>query len=267
MILNKSFCLNFTSDPIFNTGGYTSSDGSSFSLSLDKPVQIPKNAISCYLETLDATIWYVQPNISAALNNNIFAFIYNGVTYTTAIRDGIYSLDGLNEYLSKYFSSLGFNSNLLNIAGDYSTQKTIITFNDTNLQINFTLSTIRSVLGFNSAIVPAVIQPTGYFVYSDNEARFNTINNFYISSSLVSIGLPLNNTNGSVIAKIPITPNSVGRQIIYQPMVPIKITCDELIGKTINNINFRLLDDQFRPAPTVGESYTFVIRLSYDMIL
>jgi len=267
MILNKSFCLNFTSDPNFNNGGYTSPDGSTFNLSLDTPIHIPKNALSCYLETLDATIWYVQPNISTALVNNTFVFIYNGVTYNTVIQDGIYSLDGLNEYLSKYFLSLGFRSNLLVISGDYSTQKTIITFNDTNLQIDFNNSTIRSVLGFNPAIVPAVIQPIDYFVYSDTEARFNTINNFYISSSLVSVGLSLNNTNNSIIAKIPITPNSVGRQIIYQPMVPIKINCSELVGKTINNITFRLLDDQFRSAPTVGESYTFVIRLSYDMAL
>ena len=89
----------------------------------------------------------------------------------------------------------------------------------------------------------------------------------YISSSFVSVGLPLNNSNNGIIAKIPITPNSVGRQIIYQPMVPIKISADELIGKTINNITFRLLDDKFRNAPTIGEAYTFVIRLSYDMTL
>jgi hypothetical protein len=258
--------LNFTSDPAFNNG-YISPDGSTFNISLNTPLRIPKNALSCYLETIDATIWYVQPNISTALINNTFVFIYNGNTYNVVIQDGIYSLDGLNEYLSKYFLSLGFKSNLLVISGDYSTQKTIITYNDTNLQIDFTQSTIRSVLGFNPAIVPAVIQPVDYYVYSDTEAKFNTINNFYIASSLLSVGLPLNNSNNSIIAKVNITPNSVGRQIIYQPQVPIKISCDELIGKTIQNISFSLLDDKFRPAPTLGESYTFVIRISYDIAI
>lgn len=266
MILNKSFCLNFTSDQTFSNG-YISPDGSTFNISLNTPLHIPKSALSCYIETIEATIWYVQPNISTALVNNTFTFIYNSVTHTVVIQDGIYSLDNLNDYISKFCVSLGFRSNLIVITGDYSTQKTVITFGDTNLQIDFNNSTLRSVLGFNAGIVPATIQPIDYYVYSDTEARFNTINNFYISSSIVSVGLPLNNSNNGIIAKIPITPNSVGRQIIYQPMVPIKISADELIGKTINNINFRLLDDKFRPAPTIGEAYTFVIRLSYDMTL
>ena len=266
MILNKSFCLNFTSDPTFNNG-YISPDGSTFNISLNTPMSIPKSAISCYIETIEATIWYVQPNISNALMNNTFTFIYNSVSHTIVIQDGIYSLENLNDYISKYCVSLGYRSNLLVITGDYSTQKTIITYGDTNLQINFNNSTVRTVLGFNAGIVPATIQPTDYFVYSDTEAKFNTINGFYISSSMVSTGLPLNNSNNGIISKISITPNSVGRQIIYQPMVPIKINCDELIGKTINNINFRLLDDKFRNAPTLGESFTFVVRLSYDMVL
>jgi len=204
ILIKKIKCYTFTNDPKLGALS-VSPDGSFFNVQLDNPIVVPKGTVSCTVDVIAANIWYVQPNISATLGNNNFTYIFNGISYTILIPDGLYSLEALNSLLSKDFLSKGFNPSLINLTGDYSTQKVIMTFSETNTQVNFNVThSIRTVLGFNSVIVPATIQPANYFVYSNSEAKFNTINNFYIKSSLVSDGLPVNNTTYGIIASVPI---------------------------------------------------------------
>ncbi len=267
-IYKKSLALTLTNDEKLGALAL-SPDGSRFNVSLDDPITIPKNCVYCELYAQACTVWYVTPNISLNLKNNNFTFIYNNVTYTIIFQDGLYSLDQVNDYISKYLISFGFRSNLLVLQGDYSTQKCVITFNDTNLQIDFTTqNSIRTVLGFNAGVYPPVIQPTNYFVYGDNEAKFNAINSFYIRSTILGGGgIPTNNVNVSAIVKIPIPPNSVGRQITYEPVNPVTIDASTMIGKTISNFEVQLIDDNFIPCETLGEKYTITIQINYYMPL
>jgi hypothetical protein len=267
ILIKKVKCLTFTSDPNLSALS-VSPDGSSFSVSLDTPIVIPKSAVSCAIDVISASIWYVTPNISQALSNNNFTYIYEGLSYSITIPDGLYSLEALNGLLSKDFLRLGFDPNLIVLTGDDSTQRCILTFTKTNTQVNFTVgNSVRTVLGFNPAIIPAAIQPANYFVYGDVEAKFNTINNFYIRSSLVSDGLPINNISAGIIASIPIPPNSVGRLINYSPNIPIRLDAPELVGKSTSNFSFQLLDDSLRPAPTLGEKYSFIMHIHYSILL
>ena len=267
ILIKKIKCYTFTNDPKLGALS-VSPDGSFFNVQLDNPIVVPKGTVSCTVDVIAANIWYVQPNISAALGNNNFTYIFNGVSYTIVIPDGLYSLEALNSLISKDFLSKGFNPSLINLSGDYSTQKVVITFSETNTQVNFNVAnSIRTVLGFNAAIVPATIQPANYFVYSNSEAKFNTINNFYIKSSLVSDGLPVNNTTYGIIASVPIPPNSAGRLINYAPNITTRIDTNELIGKSTSNFSFQLLDDSLRASPTVGEYYSLTLRITYNILI
>jgi hypothetical protein len=267
LLIKKVKCLTFTNDP--DLGALSiSPDGSQFSVQLDNPIVIPKGAVTCAIDVIGASVWYVQPNISVLLGNNNFTYIYNSDSYTLIIPDGLYSLEALNAIISRDFLSRGFDANLIILTGDDSTQRVIITFTQTNTQINFNVpNSVRTVLGFNADLVPAVIQPANYFVYGDNEAKFNTINNFYIRSSLVTDGMPINNTTFGIIAVVPIPPGSVGRLINYQPNIPVRIDTPELIGKSTSNFNFQLLDDSLRAAPTVGEKYSFILHIHYAILV
>lgn len=267
ILIKKVKSMTFSSNPALGALA-PSPDGSFFNVQLDNPITIPKAAVSCSIDIIAANIWYVQPNISMTLTNNNFTYIYNGISRTILIPDGLYSLENLNSIISKEFLSQGFDPSLINLSGDYSTQKVVMTFSDTNIQVNFNVAnSIRTVLGFNPGIVPAVIQPANYFVYGDEEANFNTINNFYIKSSLVTDGLPINNTTFGIIANIPIPPNSAGRLINYGPTITTKIDTNELIGKSTSNFYFQLLDDSLRAAPTVGEYFSFTLRITYDILV
>lgn len=267
ILIKKIKSMTFSSNPALGALA-PSSDGSFFNVQLDNPITIPKAAVSCSIDIIAASIWYVQPNISAALGNNNFTYIYNGISRTILIPDGLYSLENLNSIISKEFLSQGFDPSLINLSGDYSTQKVVMTFSDTNIQVNFNVAnSIRTVLGFNAGLVPAVIQPANYFVYGNTEAAFNTINNFYIKSSLANEGLAINSVSFNIIGNIPIPPNSAGRLINYAPTITTKVDTNELIGKSTSNFSFQLLDDSLRPAPTVGEFYSFTLRITYDILV
>jgi hypothetical protein len=267
VIVNKSITLTFTNNPALGAT-QISADGSQFSVSLDNPINIPKSAVSCTGEIISASVWYVQPNISTTLKNNNFTYIYNGDTYEVLIPDGLYSLDQLSSYISKKFLETGFDPSLITITGDDATQRTVLTFSQPNLYVNFDVTnSIRTVLGFNEEIVPSSPQAANYFQYSDTEAKFNSINNFYIRSNFTD-GIAINNTNFGILTTVPIpTTNSVGRQIQYQPNRPIIVNMPELVGKPLRNLTFQLIDDQLRPCPTLGEFYSFTLQINYSILL
>jgi len=99
--------------------------------------------------------------------------------------------------------------------------------------IDFTqANTIRTILGFNSQLVPAAPSTVvGENYESSVEAVFNRINFFYIRSSLVNNGLPINGVSGNIISQIPITAPP-GSQINYSPQNVIAIEARNLIGVT-----------------------------------
>ncbi len=266
ILVPKTLSYTFSSNPSLGATNI-SSDGSSFTINLNNAIFIPSSAVNCSLDVVSANIWYVQPNISVALGNNNFTYIYNAVSHSITIPDGLYSLENLNSYLSIQFVNSGYISNLIVLTGNQSTQQTVLTFNATNLQANFNVAnSVRTVLGFNATLVPLVIQAVGYSEFSPNIAAFNSINSFYIRSNIVSVGLPINNISNSIIAAIPITAEP-GNLNIYTPNIPIEINCSEIVGNPINTINVQLLDDSLRPAPTNGEYFSFILHIHYNILL
>ncbi len=267
VIVDKVQSYVFSSNPAIGAIN-KSLDGSSFSVALNNPISVPTGTVSCTLDAIAASIWNVSPNISAAFGNNKFYFSQAGTPYVVTITDGLYSLPQLNAFLGRFFVNNGLQKNLITFTGDESTQKSIITFNFVGTQIDFTqANTIRTILGFNSQIlplVPSVIQGENYT--SNTIAVFNRINSFFITSSLVNSGLPLNGTPGNIIAQIPITA-SPGSQINYQPQNVIEVSGRNLIGNSVQYVTFTLLDDQLRPVNTLGEYWSVTIHIHAKLLL
>jgi len=257
----------FSSDPALGAINI-SADGSEFTVAMNYPVVIPHGVVDCNVDVIAASIWNVSPNIAAAFGNNMFYFSQGGTPYVVTIADGLYSLPQLNNYLSRFFVNNGLQKNQIVFSGDESTQKTVVTFNYVGTQIDFTQpNTIRTILGFNSQLlppVPSAIQGENYT--SDTIATFNRINSFYVKSNLVNQGLPLNGTPGNIIAQIPITA-APGSQINYSPQNVISVGARNLIGKTMQSVTFTLLDDKLRNVNTLGEYWSITLHIHMQLLL
>lgn len=244
-----------------------SADGSTFQITLYDPISIPKGAVNCKAGVVSAAIWNTSYNIAAAYGNNRFEFttsVAPANTYTWTIPDGLYSVAGLNGYLSSQFVNTGLPANLITLSGDMATQKSIITFLTSGDSINFTIAnSIREVLGFDAAIITA--PSANYSFYSDNTAQFNRINSFIISSNLVSRGIPVNSNSQGIIGTVPIS-MPPGSQIAYSPQNVVWFSAKELIGQNKLNMRFSLLDQDLRPVQVV-DPYSFTLVIEYTILL
>jgi hypothetical protein len=265
-ILKKKFTMFFSSDTA--TGAKNvSQDGSEFSVQLNNPLTIPANCLDCSLSVIQANIWNVSPNISADFGNNVFAFVVAETPYSFVIPDGLYSLSGLNAYLSSQFSNLGLSSNVIVLSGDDATQKTILTFTGVSDRGDFTVAnSCRDVLGFDSRIAPPLpgAPSVGFNEFSDNPANFNRNNSYLITSNIVSGGIAINSTSANIIASVPITV-APGSQITYSPRNVLTFSGQELIGAIKNSFNFQLRNQSLEATPTQGELWSLVILFEYSI--
>ena len=264
-LLRKRFCTYYSSDA--TTGAQNvSADGSSFSVQLNAPLRIPASAVDCTISVLQASVWNTSPNIAASFGNNVFSFIVAETPYTIVIPDGLYSLSGLNAYLSSQFVNLGLAANSIVLSGDEATQRTVLTFSGIGDLVDFTVAnSVRLVLGFDARIAPVGGAPSvGFNEYSDNPAAFNRTNSFIITSDLVSDGIPINSTAANVLVNIPIDA-APGSQVNYAPQNPLPINATELIGAIKNQFSFQLRNQTLETIPTAGELYSLVIEFVYTI--
>jgi len=267
VIVKKILSYTFSSNT--STGATNiQNNGASFSVALNSPIYIPKGTIDCSVEVLQAEVWNTSPNIAAEFGNNLLSFTYSGVSYDFIIPDGLYGLTDLNTTISRLLANAALPSNLFLLSGDQSTQKTVITYTLSGVRIDFTVAnSIRTVLGFDSRLSPLAGNSTaGQSEFSDNTAVFNRINSFFVRSSMVNNGLPLNNVGSGIIAAIPIT-SPPGSQINYSPTNPIPVDASNLPGATLQFISFDLLDQDLRYVNTVGEDYSITLAIKYKILL
>lgn len=259
-MIQKSLSYFFSSDPA-NGAQNVSTDGSEFTVNLNTPLSLPRDAISATLEITQASIWNTSPNISPQFLNNLLRFQTAGVFYTITFPEGLYSLKGLENFIGLQLTNLQLSPALFVISGDESTQRTVITFENAGDQIDFTIAnSIREVLGFNSRVITAPINSFNEF--SDSPASFNRVNSYLIRSNIVGQGVPINNIGANIISQVPISV-APGSQINFSPRHPIPVSCHELVGYGKNIFTFTLSDQNLRPTPTSGEYWDFVMVLKY----
>ena len=245
-----------------------SADGSVFSVTLNSPIKIPKDALDCTVGVLQSAIWNTSYNIAAGFFNNNLRFTTTAApagSYNIVIPDGLYSVAGLNSFLSSQFVNLTLPANLITIGGNSATQKSIVTFLTNGDSIDFTFpNSVNTVLGFSAAVITA--PSANYSFFSTNTASFNRVNSYIIASNLVSAGIPVNSTSRGVIATVPISV-APGSQINYSPQNVVWFDAADLIGSQRSSLQFFLLDQDLRAAGTGGNTYSFTVNIKYHLYI
>lgn len=237
-----------------------SANGSSFSVSLEQPILIPKSAKYCWLVCQSAELWNTVPNILAGVNDKLYIDDSFGALVIT-IPEGLYSINLLNAEINRQIVESGRANDAIVIIGNNATQKTAIGVQEAGTQIDFTQSdTFREILGFESILITTTL--TNEIVDATNVAQFNVIDYFILHTDLVSRGLRINNKYTQAVAQVLIE-SPPGDQIIHQPQNPPEIPAQELIGSKRNFINVWLTDQNNRRVSTAGENYAMRLVIYY----
>lgn len=239
--------------------------GSSFTVFLDNELKIPSTAVMTTIEVDNATIWYNTPNIVQGVNDTLYVDD-NGTPYVVVIETGLYSIDALNDAINREIVNLGGDSNLIKLIGDESINKSIIQYNKVGVQIDFTQSnTFREILGFNSRLSPlAPSSIIGETDTGDNVAAFNQVEYYLIHSDIISKGFTLDNYESDVIARVLID-KTPGKQLLYNPDNPDKITANDLIKNPRSQLTFTLTDQNNNNIDTRGEYWSVKVIIEYEI--
>lgn len=264
MVKKYNYTLLVSSNPA--TGAINiSDDGSTFSVEMDRPLHIPKEASNIYVEVLNAEIWWNIPNIKIGVNDQ-FKITHLAVDYTITIPQGLYDVNTLNAKLNVLIFNATGVEDLIELIPDTSESKIIIQYNFATTQVDFTIAnSLREILGFNSSLVPLVPTTGQQFEIAPNVANFNQVNYFLIKApTLLSRGLNFNSVYSGIIARvlINVAPNS---QILYDPQNAYKISANELAGIDLTTLNFVLTDDQNRNVETQGEFWSMIFYIHYEV--
>ena len=272
MFVEHQIPIVFNSSP--DAGAFAiNKDGNEFSISLDNPINVPKDAVSCTIEVRGATVVYVMPNISAEIGNNVLQFTYTPASptvrqvYQIVLPDGLYSLDGLNNTLSRLFVDEGLPDDLIVFSPQTSTQTVVMTLTYAGTQVDFTVpNSINTIIGFDAEEYPQIAPSAtdGETFVSQDTAKFNRVSRFLISCDLVQEGIPTNNTGLQVISSIPITA-APGSTIYYAPFQPIEVDAGNLIGNPRNTIRVRLYDQLGRSVDVLNESWDVLVVIKYKL--
>jgi hypothetical protein len=263
-----------------------SADGSSFTYVANPPISIPRDANPVATVT-EANLFYTSPNVGPSFSNNTlrFALITSGsVTAGNAVLDehiltfdtGLYSLADLQEELSAFTNLKQIPDDCLSLVGHSPTQTVEIQFDvqGTGYGVIIYLSdanSIGSLLGFTAtdlvydrnSFAAADITEMAHFRGS-LAAKFDAIQLFLLRASIVSGSMSYDATgdpSGNVLAAL--TPDvSPGSMILYRPIHPSRIACDQMKGARTSSIRFSLTDNN-GAAVTISEAYTFRLVISW----
>ncbi len=255
------------SSDVINGAINKSSDGSTFDVQLEQPLQIPANAQNVTLEVQTATIWWTVPNILQGVNDKFRLLepgVNGGVLFDVFIPQGLYDLVGLAAAIEREVVAAGYTAGIFTFSGDTATQKVVITFNIANTEIDFTAAnTFRVILGFDSQVL-ANLAVLGKTFLADNVANFNVLEYFLMTTDLVDSGLRFNNTWNQIMARVYINV-APGSQIVYTPAWPAKSGCNKLRGRAVQTMHFTLTDQNNNLVNTAGEDYSAEIVIKYDL--
>lgn len=274
MLVPEEITLLVSSDP--NQGAQqTRTDGSSFSIQLDDPIFVPKDAKNITVAVEEATVWWTIPNILTGVNDKMF--IYGDDVSTAApqlwsitLPQGLYGVKEFNNTVqslleaagARVLDSGGLPLPLVVFTADNATQKLKIRFNYTNVYVDFAPAlTPYVILGFNQAqygpYAGAPVETLG-----PNVAEFNQVNYFLIHSDLVSQGIRFNNEYSQVVSQVLIDVLP-GSQIVSKPYNPSRINAKELGGSKRSTIRFWLTDESNNLVNTNGEYWSARMSIKY----
>ncbi len=246
-----------------------SSDGSSFQVELEQPLIVPRESKNCYITVQNSTAWWNIFNIVQGINDRIDVEYFDGiitVNHTITIEEGLYNLDHLTEEIGRELLANSLPQDLFVLVPDQSTQKTVIQFNYSGVQLD--LSIVRNfadLIGFNERLVPQAGQTIGVqYEKSDSIANFNTIDYLLIHSDIISRGIRINDRYQNVISQMFINV-APGSQIVDSPFNPPEIPAEELIGEKRTTIRFWLTDQNNNLVNTQHELFSCRLVIHYSL--
>lgn len=264
------FKLPFIFSSSSNSGAQNiSAEGSSFEVLLDRPLVVPREAKNCYITVQSVTAWWNIYNIQLGVNDRVDVEYFDGVltvNFTLTVEPGLYDLDHLSAEIGRELLANNVPQDLFILVPDQATQKSVIQFNYSGVQLDFTIGqTFREILGFDSRLVPLAAQTTGVqYEKSDNIANFNQIDYLLIHSDLVSRGIRINDKYTNTIAQLLIDV-APGSQIVSNPFNPPYIPCSELVGEKRKNLRFWMTDQDNNLVDTQGELFSCRLIVHYSL--
>ena len=267
MIIDRSTNYLFSSDPAAGAQNIND-DGNQFSVLLNDPISIPKEAVYCSIELVSAVVVNVMPNVSEEYGNNKIVFDHEAKTYDFTFPDGLYALEDINAFLARTFEENGLPADLFVFTGDDATQKVVMKFNNAGTQIDFlnNPNSINTLLGFDPLLYPQFAPSVGGESFTSQEtAKINRITSWFLHCDLARNGIPVNAVGSNIIAQVPIPAGSVGKTIGFSPFNPLPVAIDHLIGFPVNSVECRLSDQLNRDVLTLGEAFSFLVRIRYGI--
>ena len=266
MIIERQASFLFSSDPEAGAQALTK-DKDSFVAVLSEPISVPKEALYCSVELINAVVVNVMPNVSEEIGNNKLSFTEKGILYSLVFPDGLYGLADINAWLSREFVNNSLPDDLFVFTGDDATQRVVLTFNYADTVVLFSVpGSINTLLGFNSQDYPPVgTSAPGDSFTSEETANINRITSWLIHCDIAPRGIPTNAIMSNIIAQIPIPAGSIGKTVGYSPFNPVRVETEHLIGHPVNAVSCRLSDQLGRTVDTLGEPWSFLMTLRWGM--
>ena len=253
--------------------------GSTFTYRFRTPLRIPADAHDCTISLNQASLWYVQPNISAALGNNEMVFGCDEIDwmFVLTFEDGLYSLVALQATMRAKliaFSSL-LTGDKITLVADNAQQKLVFCLRSTEAtgQIRTWHSTdaftMKHFLGFGSnfnvetAYVEGGVSPP-YFDIGNETAKFNAELSYFIMNCSLSSGAydSDGNFNSTQIAQMfPVNINS-GSQLVHIPYNPVKCPTTAA-GQTISTCTFSVINQHGTLQDMRGGEFSCLVLIDY----
>ena len=256
-------------------------DGSSFELSLTNAIRIPQRAKNMKLSVEKATIWWSTPNVDTS-NNRVTIIDRRGRDsagkviipeipvatgwriYEIVLLKGLYSVKMLNTVIDDQIkSTTGEDESLIEFSGNTSTDRVQFKTRQPFITVDMSVSnSIALFLGFEPRVYTATNK--GTLFVAPGRATLSPTDFYLLQCSLVDDGIRITNRQSQIVAQVPITVG-VGHQILYEPLRPSLMACENLRGQPVRTMRFALLKDDLSPADTNDNEWSIYIKIQYTM--
>jgi hypothetical protein len=255
----------------------TSSNGSLFTVQLQEPFVVPRNASNITCELQQAIVWNSTINVVRNVNDRFYYSVAAQPQSFVVIPEGNYDIHLLSETINTLVENapvpvLEFSIQL-SLRGAY-TDMTLYYYDSGRYisQVQFgLLQDIGRSLGFLPQIInfnPVIVGASESFVSDEASKLKDGSKSWLLSSSLVARGVRVNDRYDAVLAKINFNATPPGSQLVYTPPRPNIVPSDFGPGRLIETVTSYLTDsDTGLAVSTNGEYWSYVVVLKYDQPL
>lgn len=246
--------------------------GGEFAVRLSSSIDIPDDARNVKLQASKVLIWNNFMNIKTGINDKIQIYgpDKDGIDrmFDITIQAGSYNLSTLSNDILAELSVKRAKvepTPLLSFQADIATGRVEITYNYSSVYIETRgWNTFHVILGLNKDIyrVPEGVS-LPYSFLAPNLANFASLQYILVHSDITNEGLPINGIyNQTICQLLPDAPS--GSLIVFSPVNPLKIDCNNLIGSKLEQFKIWITDEKNQLLSTSGETFSVLLKLSYE---